>query len=39
MCRFLVMANVVPGSPILVSLIDGGTMFLHNIGSYKIHRA
>jgi hypothetical protein len=28
-------SNVVPSSPILVTLIDGGDTFLRNVGSYK----
>jgi hypothetical protein len=35
--RLLVMANVAPSSPFLVTLIDGGAKFLRNVGSYKSH--
>jgi hypothetical protein len=34
----LVTANVVPSSPILVTL-EGDTKFLRNVGSYKSHTA
>jgi hypothetical protein len=38
--RLLVTASVVPGSPILVTLIrGGGARFLRNVGSYKSHAA
>jgi hypothetical protein len=37
--RLLVTASVVPSSPILVTLIEGGVKFLGNVGSYKSHTA
>jgi hypothetical protein len=37
--RLLVSANVVPISPILVTLMDGGARFLRNVRSYKIRTA
>jgi hypothetical protein len=36
-CRLLVTANVVPSSPILVTLMIGGASFLQNVISYKSH--
>jgi hypothetical protein len=37
--RLLVTASVVPSSPILVTLNEGGAKFLCNVGSYKSHTA
>jgi hypothetical protein len=37
--RLLVMANIVPSSPILVTLMMGDAKFLRNVSSYKSHMA
>jgi thermostable 8-oxoguanine DNA glycosylase len=39
LCRLLVTANVVPSSPILVTLMKEASKFLRNVGSYKSHTA
>jgi hypothetical protein len=39
MHRLLVTASVVPSSPSLVTLDEGGAKFLRNISSYRSHTA